>query len=366
MGYTNKTILCLDDEPDNLDAIERWLRKKYHVLKSTSPDEALQLLHQNPHIALIMSDQRMPQMTGVDFFAKVLEMNPRPIRVLLTGYADITSVIEAINTAQIYRYIAKPWDPHELILSVDQCIETYDLREDLKIKNQELEKAIQELKSLDAHKNQFMILINHELKTPLTSLLSFTELLKETKLDEEQWHFLQRIAKSSQKLKNIVDDVLLIMRAQMSQLKVDSSSVVIQDLYKQLDPLLAQEAEKKQVTLRFSNLDLATTGDRRVLTEILNRLLNNAIKFAYPSTEVSVHYENSTFTVLNRGPHIKNDILQKITQPFYLDENIMNHSTGLGLGLSISQALLKVLGSELQIMNFGDGVKVSFELNSSQ
>ena len=114
----NHTILCVDDEVDNVEALERLFRKKYNVLKATSGKEALTLIKDQP-VSLIISDQRMPQMTGVQFLEKSLKTHPDTMRILLTGYTDIDSVIAAINSGQVYRYINKPWDPIDLGKTVD-------------------------------------------------------------------------------------------------------------------------------------------------------------------------------------------------------------------------------------------------------
>jgi two-component system, sensor histidine kinase and response regulator len=171
------SILVVDDEVDNVDALERLFRRKYNVLKATSGKEALQVLSANK-VSLIVTDQRMPNMTGVEFLAESMDSHPDSIRILLTGYTDIDSVISAINSGQIYRYVTKPWDPVDLANTVDKALERYELSAELKDKNAALEIALRELRSLDEAKSNFMILINHELKTPHTAMISFLDLLK--------------------------------------------------------------------------------------------------------------------------------------------------------------------------------------------
>lgn len=167
---TKHTILCVDDEIDNVEALERLFRRKYTVLKATSGKEALEILdqHQGP-IALIITDQRMPEITGVELLERSLESHPETVRILLTGYTDLESVIMAVNKGQIFRYVTKPWDPIDLTNSVDHAVDRFAIGAELDKKNKELMRTLEELKSLDVAKSNFMILINHELKTPLTS-----------------------------------------------------------------------------------------------------------------------------------------------------------------------------------------------------
>lgn len=363
-----QTILCVDDEIDNVEALERLFRKKYKVLKATSGSEALALLDQHPYeVAVILTDQRMPLMTGAQMLEKSIEKAPNAVRLLLTGYTDLESVIEAVNKGQIHRYLQKPWDPVDLQQTVDQAVERFHLRRELEIKNAQLEKALVELKTLDQTKTQFMILINHELKTPLTSILNFLALLTETELKSEQQTYVDRIQKSADRLRNLVDDVLLLMRAETSQLRPTRAQVriaqVIQDLPVQLQESIQKKGQKVSLQLDEDSLDT----DPFVLREVLHRLLHNAHKFGSEKTLIDVKVTNrgSKFeiAVFNRGSKIDLTKAEKLLQPFFLDESVLHHSVGTGMGLAICQSLLKTLGSSLEFDNTSEGVLVKFHLS---
>lgn len=107
-------ILIVDDEPDVLFSLKGLLRHNFELFTAESGEQALQILREHP-IHVIMTDQRMPGMTGVELMTRVKVQYPDSIRIVFTGYADINAVIEAINTGGLYRYITKPWDPDELI-----------------------------------------------------------------------------------------------------------------------------------------------------------------------------------------------------------------------------------------------------------
>ncbi|QDK39037.1 hybrid sensor histidine kinase/response regulator [Bdellovibrio sp. NC01] len=363
---TKHTILCVDDEIDNVDALERLFRRKYTVLKATSGKEALAVLDQNPGpLALIITDQRMPEMTGVEFLEKTLESHPETTRILLTGYTDLESVIMAVNKGQIFRYLTKPWDPVDLANTVDHAVERFALGQELAKKNAELAKALEELKSLDVAKSNFMILINHELKTPLTSILSFSSLLAESKLNDEDKLMVNRIGKSAERLKNLVEDVLLVVRAETNQLKIDRQSVAFtqfDDMPKDLQTLMAQ----KQQTIAVKLEPLHVNADVRLIKQVMQRLIHNAAKFGSESSAIHVESmksgSNLRFIVHNKGPQLPANVMDKITKPFYIDEDVMHHSTGTGLGLTICQSILKSHNSTLQFKNTDQGVMVYFEL----
>lgn len=362
------TILCVDDEIDNVDALERLFRNKYSVLKATSGRQALQILdeHQGP-IAAIITDQRMPEMTGVEFLSKSLDKRPDTIRMLLTGYTDIESIISAVNSGQIYRYLTKPWDPTDLMNTVDKAVELFVLGKELDKKNQELEKAYTELKTLDQAKTQFMVLINHELKTPLTSIISFTDLLKETHLTDEQTLCTQRIQKSSERLKNLIDDVLVVIGAETKTLKPKIQSFEGKDFSVPLSNEVQKSIKAKSQTVSFHWPDKKILGDQALLTQVFHRLIHNATKFGKENSEISISYEMSSphrvrFSVINEGSSIAPAVIDKILKPFFIDEDVMNHSTGMGLGLTICQSILKLHSSQLEIKNIGSGAQVSFEI----
>ncbi|HEY9721032.1 MAG TPA: HD domain-containing phosphohydrolase [Oscillatoriaceae cyanobacterium] len=125
------TVLVVDDEPDNLLLLERVLRREYNVFSASSGPEALDVLD-NMAVDMIISDQRMPQMTGAELLGQAYMRNPDQIRLLLTAYSDVKDIISAINSGHIYQYLAKPWDPDELKLVVRRALEAYQLTLDNK------------------------------------------------------------------------------------------------------------------------------------------------------------------------------------------------------------------------------------------
>jgi response regulator RpfG family c-di-GMP phosphodiesterase len=106
-------ILYLDDEENNLIAFKALFRREFDVFTTTSPQEAVAYLNEN-EVAIILSDQKMPGLSGVEFFELTLADFPNAVRIIVTGYADIEAVIDAINRGQVYRYVAKPWNENDL------------------------------------------------------------------------------------------------------------------------------------------------------------------------------------------------------------------------------------------------------------
>lgn len=153
LAQQGPTLLCVDDEPNILAALRRLFRARgYRVLTADSGAEGLQVLAQQP-VDLVISDMRMPEMDGARFLTQVRERWPDIIRLLLTGYSDVHSILEAINCGEIYRYITKPWDDNDIVLVVRHALERRQL---------ELDKR--RLEALTRQQNDELKALNHSLE----------------------------------------------------------------------------------------------------------------------------------------------------------------------------------------------------------
>lgn len=119
-------ILVVDDEPTNIRLLERIFNRQYQVLSATSGAEAMELLRQH-NVALIISDQRMPEMSGIEFLKLAAELRPRVIRIIISGYSDVNVLTEAINSGIIYRFISKPWNNEDLMQTVSKALDHYEV-----------------------------------------------------------------------------------------------------------------------------------------------------------------------------------------------------------------------------------------------
>ena len=126
------TILLVDDEVDIIRTLSSTLEESYNLLHANDGQEALDLIQSMEHperISLIMSDQRMPRLTGVEFFGKAVELIPKTMRIIMTGFVDIDAIIDAINRAKIYEFVVKPFDSRALTLTVKRAIEAFEMQQ---------------------------------------------------------------------------------------------------------------------------------------------------------------------------------------------------------------------------------------------
>ena len=119
------TLLVVDDEPDVCDSVHDLLRREFRVLKAHNGLEGFRMM-QEQEVHIIMTDQRMPQISGVELLTRVKARNPRAVRLLFTGFADLESIIAAINQGHVYHFLKKPWQPEELLDAVRQASQEFD------------------------------------------------------------------------------------------------------------------------------------------------------------------------------------------------------------------------------------------------
>jgi len=159
-------ILFVDDERNVLRSLERtFLDEDYEILTANSGAEGLQTLQEVSPIQLVISDYRMPEMTGVEFLREVCKKWPDTVRIVLSGYADTASIVSAINEGEIYKFIPKPWNDDELKVTIINALERYslnkknnELTEELKAKNEDLEKINDDLERIVTEKTTKVLL----------------------------------------------------------------------------------------------------------------------------------------------------------------------------------------------------------------
>ncbi|WP_316794632.1 response regulator [Pedobacter frigoris] len=122
-------VLYVDDEVHNLNSFKAGFRRLFNIFVAESAAEGRKIL-ESEDIQVIITDQRMPVMTGIEFLESIIPDFPDPIRILLTGYADINAVIDAINKGQVYKYIQKPWMDEDLRINIEKAYEIYALRKE--------------------------------------------------------------------------------------------------------------------------------------------------------------------------------------------------------------------------------------------
>jgi len=173
-------ILLVDDEVNITRALRRLLASctDYEIHTATSGSEGLELLKTMPAFALIISDQRMPQMTGVEFLQHACQLHPETMRILLTGYADINASIAAINQGAVYRYLSKPWQDDELLATIDEAMKHYQLTQENKRLNALVAQQKEELEQWNQRLKQRVMEQTNQIRAKSDSLAEKNQRLR--------------------------------------------------------------------------------------------------------------------------------------------------------------------------------------------
>lgn len=382
------TLLIIDDEEEILKALYRQFRREYTVVTAASAEQGYHLMTETP-VNVIISDQRMPGMNGAEFFGKIKNDYPDAIRLLLTGYADIQAVISAINDGNIFRYIAKPWDPVELDTIVREAFERYHLivqnrklLEELQQSNVMLEQRVVErtaeledmngrLLTLNQQKDTFLGMAAHDLRTPLTVLQGFTDLLMHPSARPEDFkEFTVIIRETIQQMLILLDDLLDIAAIEAGKLTLRPESVAIAPFIDRLCKLNYRIGEQKGIRLITDvAADLPPlTCDPRRIEQVLNNLLSNAFKFSHPDTTVTVKAAQVggavEFSVIDQGQGIKANEIELVFGEF---QRVSTQPTGdegsTGLGLSICRRIVHLHNGQIAVESEpGTGSRFYFTL----
>lgn len=354
-------ILYIDDEIQNLIGFRASLRYDYTVHTASNTTEAREILASHSDIRVIFCDQRMPAETGVEFLQSIRREFPLPVRILLTAYADMETVIDAINKGHIYKFVRKPWLAEDIISSIEEANKFYVTNSLLDIRNKELQIAYDEL-------DRFAYSVSHDLKDPLSGIKSAINVAQDFNKIEDILAAMSLIEDSLDRLDNYVDrlrDYYLIRRGALSITPID-----FHELLESVDRFYTSRPTNKDVKLE---LQVEQHGefncDRVILEMILHNLLSNAFKYQKTECEdkwinIQVRVENKIARILvsDNGIGIDSAYLEDIFKIFFRGTN---QAHGMGFGLyNLYHVLLKLQGTIAVESELGTGTTFTIEIPS--
>ena len=359
-------VVVLDYEENIRESVKcLFFRESFAVTSTGDSQEAIGIIEKHP-IKVILSDQRMPQITGVEFLKQVREKFPDVVRILITGHADIQAAEDAINYGGVYRFINKPWNSEELKATVKQAIEHHDLVvqnrelfEATKAKNEELEVLNRRLKGMYETQKEFTSTVSHELRTPLASIKSTVDLVLSGApgpLTEDQSKFLQKTKNNVDRLNRLINDILDLT-------KLESGKTELQISFHNLAQLIAEDVDNHAEAAAAKGLTLTTNISDNLpaipmavdkIHQVLNNLLSNAIKFTEQGGVMVVCTNNVErnyveVRVADTGPGISVEDKDKLFQKFQQLGEPHQHTGGTGLGLAICKEIVDRHGGKIWV-----------------
>ncbi len=380
------TLLIVDDEPDVLDSLKYLFHRTYRVLTAESGAAALEILKVND-VHVILSDQRMPGMTGDAFLAIVRRLYPDSIRMIFTGYADLDSVVRAVNEGHIFRYIVKPWDATEIECVIGQALDQYELLAErkrliaeLQTINAQLSLANARLSEVNQLKTAFIEVASHEFNTPITLVLGLSELLLllNPARDPGERQIVSQIAVSAKQLGKLVADTLQLMRSDDFGQILHHSPVDLAFLLHEAADRLTPFVETRRMTFKVDvppDLGLFEIDSPKVRDAVLN-LLTNALKFTPDGGQIGLSAtlsgaDEAEIVVYDEGIGLEPRALRRLFEPFFTEFDPSRHSTGnfgfekrgLGLGLTIVRQFVEMHGGRIEAQSeLGKGTRITLHL----
>lgn len=381
-------LLIIDDEEEILKALRRQFRRTYEVYTASSGQEALEIMQTVP-IQVIISDQRMPGMNGSEFFSRIKDTSSDAVRLLLTGYADIETVIAAINEGSIFRYVIKPWNPAELETIVREAFTRYELTVqnrqlmiELKQANEVLEQRVAErtalledancrLTALIEQRDAFIGMAAHDLRTPIQVVQGFTDLLLHAQTKPEEFReFVEVIQETLRDMLLLLNNLLDITAIEAGKVVLNKTLVDLYDFVGRVAKLNRMIGEKKNIRLQVDiENDLPQICiDKQRIQQVLNNLLSNAFKFSYGDSTVTLRIlkvgDSIEFNVIDQGIGIQPEELAKLFNAFQRTSNKPTGSeSSTGLGLSICKRLIELHNGQIGVESeLGHGSRFYFTL----
>jgi signal transduction histidine kinase len=321
-------------------------RLDYNVLVAENTSEAVDILTKHSDIRIIFCDQRMPDKTGVEFFEEIRSWFPHPIRILITGYTDIEAVISSINRGHVFRYVKKPWSDADIVSAIEEAYKFYTTNSLLAIKNEELQKAYNEL-------DKFAYSVSHDIRGPLSGIMGAVKVVKYMDNISEIKEMLALMENSVKKLDDFIlsmHDYYTLQRGELRIREIDLKKVIgdLKDIH---------QANLTSNKVEFSvniNQEEAFWCDEVTLKLVLNNLISNAIKYQKQHNtnklielNIEVVKGQATIYVKDNGIGIPENYLSEIFNLFF---RASTQDAGSGFGLyNVKDALLKLNG----------GIKVS-------
>jgi len=376
----DQVVLVVDDEPANQRAVRRALLDECSVLAASSGQEALAILT-SEHVALVITDQRMPGMSGTDLLAETIRIYPHLVRVVLTGYTDVETLVAAINGGQVYHFLSKPWEPRELRQVVRRGLERHCAEMERIRLTEELEVAWGRARLEARQKGSLLELSAHELGTPLHILVNALELLQGTEHSAAASQWIETAQKASRWLARGVAQMNRSGQVQRESLRLKRETFDLGSLLQGTVTDLIGGLQHRKLSVEAAlPAQMLVWADPRWIRQAVWGLLSNAVRFTpdggWIRVEATRAEDGVAIIVSDGGVGIAADHLEGIFEPFSSAMgDLLSHTSGLftfgarglGLGLATVMGIMQAHGGTASATSsLGNGSRFVLRFDGSR
>ena len=334
------SVLYVDDLQTNLILFQATFEHDYHVILAESAAKALEIMKEQ-EIQVLVTDQRMPDMTGTELLQIVSKEYPEVRRFLLTAFTDFETVVEAVNKGHIHGYVNKPLQAEEVRLSINSSLEMYYLRKKNSEIMLELEKANQELMGLDGMKSEIIKVISQEIRNPLNRIMGTLHLLKDKMEGQELAGVINILDSSVSRLEEFSS-----MTEQISILKspghtLDKKNLNLKQVIEYGVIEVSEDLKEKGIAIDLQNHtpDMTISGESDLLVSCLVNILRNAMNHTGKGETITIITTQSDkeviCEVIDQGKNYSEKLLEDLTSHLNATDHKLNLNLGIDLALSL-------------------------------
>jgi len=357
-------VLYVDDLQTNLILFQATFEHDYNIILAESAAKALEIMKEQ-EIQVLVTDQRMPDMTGTELLEIVSSEYPEVRRFLLTAFTDFETVVEAVNKGHIHGYINKPLQAEEVRLSINGSLEMYYLRKKNNEIMLELEKANQELMGLDGMKSEIIKVISQEIRNPLNRIMGTLHLLKDKMEGQELAGVINILDSSVSRLEEFSS-----MTEQISILKspghtLDKKNLNLKQVIEYGVIEVSEDLKEKEIAIDLQNHtpDMTISGESDLLVSCLVNILRNAMNHTGKGETITIITTQSDqeviCEVLDQGKNYSEKLLEDLTRHLNATDHKLN--LDLGIDLALSQMIMEAHGGNI-LFEKADGSKASVKM----
>ena len=362
---SKQVIVCVDDEPTILDSLEIELKKtvddEYIIEMAENAEEALEvceeLLENDHEIALVISDYIMPGMKGDKLLKRIHALSPKTLKIMLTGQTELEPVSNAIKYARLYRYIKKPWQSEDIRLTITEALNSYLQEKKLAAFTLELQQKNEALLKLNQEKNEFLGIVAHDLKNPLSAIHMAADWIENDydKLSKEEVvEMASMISVGTRKMFSLIKNLLDVNVIESGKLNLSLSIINLLPILQSLVNRYTKFAKAKNIKVQFQWLEKQYPAlvDENIVSQVLDNLISNAIKYSPHNKKVYVRIsKNETSTrceIQDEGPGLSEEDQQQLFGKFArLTPKPTGEEYSTGLGLFIVKKWVKAMNGKV-------------------
>ncbi len=347
-------VLYVDDNEANLILFEATFETEYNVLLAHSGEEGLELLNKRK-FEIIISDQRMPGMSGTELMEKVQEKHPDVMRFIITAYSDYDTVVDLINKGRIYGYFNKPFDSTAVRFALNKALEVYELRETNRKMLMKLEKTNRELLEIDKSKTKFLGTLSNEIRDPINKIMSTVHVLKDKIEADELLELINYLDSAASKL-----EAFSYAASQLARINDGAQSIGMTEIFLK-DIIELSIIEKKNlideagvlIEMDKNGNDVIINGDN----ELLICCLTSLIYYSVSSTELNSSIK--IFACENNGEryieinYLGSEIQLINLKRFFSDDEMVFDSV-TQIELLLAKQIMKLHGGRVTILHNSD------------